>query len=176
MNAIAQSVITLSGLAISEIVNKNQPMWLRYVCHFVIILGILSASKAYCLTPEASQEIFYELGAFDKKKTKNDYIKLRDAHHAQGVKCKAALQDVCWYLPNQSDRETAKWCLTTFAATIPCNTPQSRVLALILSAMTSYGLNCCDQWNTIQTLEHEAEYHFEMFEFYADLINNWKGK
>lgn len=102
-----------------------------------------------------------------QKKYYSDKIKF---HAENAVRCYEAAKAKCWYLPDINDREKAKYCFTTLITTFPAGTPQSKIIAAITSFLIQYGLDCIDEWHYIQNKLYWAEYHFEMYEFYSDVV------
>ncbi|PJD97306.1 MAG: hypothetical protein CK425_04095 [Parachlamydia sp.] len=76
-----------------------------------------------------------------------------------------------WWLPKTSDREKARYCYTTAFATVVPGTPQSKIRAAILAFFLQYGLDCMDEWDEISEKFYWMEYHFEMAEFYQDVLD-----
>lgn len=79
-------------------------------------------------------------------------------------------KEKCWYLPNISDREKARYCLSNIGALLSNSTPQSKIIAIIVTTLMQYGIDCCDEWNFINNKLYWSQYHYEMMEFHLDLI------
>lgn len=42
---------------------------------------------------------------------------------------------------------------------------------MVITLFGQYGLACIEEWNDIESLLLESKYHFEMMEFYQDVLN-----
>ncbi|CCB85205.1 putative uncharacterized protein [Parachlamydia acanthamoebae UV-7] len=49
--------------------------------------------------------------------------------------------------------------------------PQSKLIAAILNLLLQYGLDCLDEWEEIDEKLYRIKYHYEMAEFYQDVLN-----
>lgn len=72
----------------------------------------------------------------------------------------------CWWLPDLTDREKARHCFTGGIASFAAGTPQSKIVAIIISLLTGYGLACLDEWNFINDNLMRSEVWWESYEFY----------
>ena len=51
-------------------------------------------------------------------------------------------------------------------------TPQSKLIRSLISLMLNYGLDCMDEWDYINNKLYWAEYHWDMYEFYCNVLVN----
>jgi hypothetical protein len=76
-----------------------------------------------------------------------------------------------WWLPSVSNKEKARYCYTTAIATLGAGSPYSKIVAVTLSLLLQYGLDCIDEWDEISEKFYWMKYHFEMAEFYQDVLD-----
>ena len=48
--------------------------------------------------------------------------------------------------------------------------PRSKIITAIVNSLVQYGLDCCEEWEYINTKFYWAQYHYEMAEFYESLL------
>ena len=92
-------------------------------------------------------------------------------HQNEGIKAYEFAHEKCWWLPRIRDRAMARSCFTTAITTATSGTPQSKIMNAITNLLITYGLSVLDEWDDINYNLMEAEYHFEMMEFYNDVLN-----
>lgn len=103
----------------------------------------------------------------DKRKELMDDCKERMCYHyEEGVKCLNQAEEACLWFPESSDIEKARFCFTTFFATLAPSTPKDKALAALLAMCMQYGDFVSREWQFIDTKLHQAKYHFEMEEHY----------
>lgn len=78
----------------------------------------------------------------------------------------------CWFLPNISDREKARYCYNAAFTQIGSSSPCTKLVLAISSLALQYGLDCMDEWDYIKEKLHWSQYHFEMCDHYAILLKN----
>jgi hypothetical protein len=170
------SLLTLTIIALRKL-NKQKPDYCIYALVFfsILIFDLLLPSKAKGVdfVPDAKMEISmmkeFDMLTHQERKYYMDKIEFHDAN---GKRTYADAKNKCWFLPEVSDRDKARWCFSTFVAGIAAGTPMSKVVAMILNALANYGLNCIDEWEYIQNKLHWSEYHFEMKEWYENVLIN----
>ena len=138
----------------------------------LIILGLFYAIRAYAIeNPHALHHInLYYCGslAYDHCKTpKQKY----DFHKANADRCYEEAKERCWWLPKIDERKKARYCLTSGGAMLAFGDPRSKLMAAFVNALIQYGLDCCDEWEFINNKFYWAEYHYEMMEFYGQMLN-----
>lgn len=100
----------------------------------------------------------------------NEYKKYIEYHHDKAVGYFCDAEEICWYLPDVDDKESARYCFTAAIALLASGSPISKACAAVLTTMTNYGLDAMEDWNMMKTLIHKAQYHSEMEQFYAELL------
>ncbi|MDP1880807.1 MAG: hypothetical protein Q8K60_07695 [Parachlamydiaceae bacterium] len=156
---------------------------------FFFIMGMFYIKKAYgmeytCLTEEdyLYEEAFsydpeiilqniaiLQLNAlcYDDCKT---YKEKYQFHKENAERCFNDAKNKCWWIPNIDDREKARYCLINIGALLTAGDLQSKVIATIVATLIQYGVDCCDEWNDIQTKLKWAKYHYEMMEFFDEVM------
>jgi hypothetical protein len=98
------------------------------------------------------------------------YQKKLAFHLENGQRCFNDAQNICWWIPSYTDAEKAKICFTTVMSTVTAGTLVSKVVAAISALLLQVGCDCMDSWNELQNKLHWSQYHFEMYEFYDELL------
>jgi hypothetical protein len=93
-------------------------------------------------------------------------------HEKQGMKCYEVAKSRCWYLPKPSDKEMAEGCFITAMSMVAGSDPRSKIVAATITSLTQMGIAMMDEWNLIQHNLYWANYHFELCDFYANLLRN----
>lgn len=84
----------------------------------------------------------------------------------------ARAEESCWYLPEVSDSDKAKYCFTSAMAMAAPGTPMSKIIGVILVGLTNYGLDVLEGTEETEKWLMKAEYHFEMKEFFEGVLVN----
>lgn len=167
--------------------------WIYFLAFIFLILGLFYYSKAYSSEfyaceyedkvyvfehPLAIQHMNMCLNmhhhmsrcralAYDDCKTNAQKVQF---HKENGERCYKDAKDRCWWLPNISERDKARYCFTTFGVLASPGEPKSKIIIAVISALIQYGLDCSDEWHYINNKLYWSQYHFEMMEFHQDLI------
>lgn len=80
-------------------------------------------------------------------------------------------KDKTWWLPNLSDREKGRYCYTTAIAGVFAS-PQYKVVAMVSTLLTQYGLDCIDEWNFIDEHMQQSKAWWESYEFYKENLES----
>jgi hypothetical protein len=151
--------------------------YLDYISKGILIIsatvGAIYTCKAYGgeFLPNAQLEIsHFNLEARLSPSDEYYYKNKRDHHLEQGNYYLQQAHDLCWYLPRISDRNLAKDAWTLAVSQFNFGSPQQRLCTALLTVMTAYGMECIDEWKNISTMLYTAEYHFEMYDFYKDIL------
>jgi hypothetical protein len=99
-----------------------------------------------------------------------EYIDLVELHKDRAETCMMSADIEVWYMPECEDKEKAKYCLGAFMASISAPTPTSKVIMACLAFLGNYSIDCMDSWQRIQYHLHKAKYHYEMMEFYQEVL------
>jgi hypothetical protein len=91
-------------------------------------------------------------------------------HLKEGQRCFREAETMCTLIPNETDKNTAIY-LFSQALVISLNNCNFAAVVITLEAnLIAYGLYQWNQWNKMQTLLLESKHHFEMSDFYKDIL------
>ena len=163
----------------------------KYVCLYLaiilFILGMFFYSRAYACEADLCEynHRIYALQhpvaikhvkmleviriAYDNCKTNADKVQF---HKENGDRCLNDAKNKCWWLPDLDDREKARYCFTNIGVLVCPGDPKSKLIISIVTTLIQYGLDCSEQWHYINNKLYWAQYHYEMMEFYEDLIKH----
>lgn len=84
-----------------------------------------------------------------------------------------------WHLPTHEEREKADYCwaaagIVIFAKAAGAG-PMSILLDVILTTSGQYLYKCSEQWQEMRFHLQKAKYHYEMAEWYADVLSTNGG-
>ncbi len=139
-----------------------------FIAAIIFIVGLFFAIRGH------ANEHNYELFDFHMMLTptqSREYREKKYYHQNQGIFAFERAHEKFWWLPRISDRAMARSCFTTTMTTVTASTPQSKIMAALVNIMVTYGLSVMDEWDYINYNLIDAEYHFEMMEFYNDVLN-----
>lgn len=112
---------------------------------------------------------FYTMNAeYDECKT---FASKRDFHKKNADRCLNDAKNMCWYFPN-SMREESFYAFRNMAILACPGDAKSKVITALITTLIQYGANCFDEWNDINTKLNWAQYHYEMYEFYGEVVRN----
>lgn len=171
--------LTLSLFIVNTFFNQKQK-FLSYIAYFFLILGVLylcSCEKAHAtFLPNASFEIERIETCFSCKKLRPDEITYYQDkckfHKENGERTYADAKIKCWYLPDLTDRQNARYCFTAAIALLSSGSPMSKVVTSTLTVLTQYGIDCLEEWEYINNKLYWSKYHYEMSEFYQEVLKN----
>lgn len=110
---------------------------------------------------------FYTMNTeYDQCKT---FADKRNFHKKNAERCINDAKDLCWYFPNAM-REESFYAFRNMAILACPGDPKSKVVTALITTLIQYGADCFDEWNNINTKLNWAQYHYEMHEFYSDLV------
>ncbi len=192
------ALVTLISIICESCIRKQKHHPIFYVRVFAILLGLeLLLTSSYVkseeleaingsqfetgeikhidpwLTPDISEELMF-LNEFPVEmlttSQRSQYEKKEKEHRIEGKKHFNAANEICVLIPNITDREKAK---ELFIAAVSAST-QGRSWSAIVTGLSAlliqYCINVYDQWNQMKTHLNWSKYHFEMMEFYQDLL------
>ena len=137
----------------------------------------LSASP---ITSDLDYEIEYNLWRLIESPIKPKAKKLTsreamDYHALLACICMKKLEEeLYWYLPNYNDLQLAKTCYCTALAGIAAGDPKAKAAAMFLCLIGQYGLDVMDRYQTVSSLGHQAQHHYDLYIFFANLVAQGK--
>lgn len=187
-------ILTL-GVAVVDVFGKQIKKWWWYVVIFLLMLlgQWLFSDKAhadeyyidgvhheftYEMTETAQKEIaqlklWMEKRRYCKGLTGTqiaDYQKKMKFHQENAQRTLDDAKARCWWLPDLTDRDNARYCWTSAIALLAPGAPHYKGVAVILNILLQYGLDCSDEWHYINEKLYWSQYHSEMADFYEEII------
>ncbi len=178
MRPFLQAFIVSSLIFLADAYSKQKKTFICYVTIFFIIagMGFLFSAPHSSKKGAYAECKTYSLKSVPKKKKKQVkrdrkyYEKKEKFHGKEANKCYISAKSRVWYLPDLDDRQKARYCFTSALSACNPGDPRAKIVMISLSFLMQYGLDCIDEWNYIQNQLHCAAYHFEMSDFYFDLL------
>lgn len=132
-------------------------------------------TNCYAFLPNAQLEIQALSKYFEQRECltqdQTSYYQEKIKFHLENTEsCYKEAKDKCWWLPDLDYRERAKECFNAAMATFGTSDPKSKLVLGVLTLLTQYGIDCCNEWDFIHNKLHWAEYHYELMEFYQSVI------
>ncbi len=158
------ALICVSSIILANIITGNKHNWPKYL---IIFVGVI----LFCLGWDYCHS--FETPRYEMKLNNNDvekYMDLCDFHQHKADMCIAKANEISLYLPNATDRDKSMACLSTILASIAPPTPMSKIVAMAISLLGHYAVACMDEWHLMQQCLHQAKYHYEMLEFYQEVL------
>ncbi len=154
--------------------NQNK---IIYILKFsLIILGIFFLIHSYLKADDeylyAKRTLTYSARDHQPSREKiSEWQKDYDFHLKEGIRCYNEAKEKCWYLPDISERDKARYCFTTAVASIGNHTPCFRLVSMVTTLLLQYSLDSMSEWNSIQNKLYWSSYHFELCDHYYNLIH-----
>lgn len=101
---------------------------------------------------------------------KEDFSNKRDDSKANAERTYKDAKDRCWWLPDIDDRKAARHCFEIAYSSLNPGTPQSKLVTMVLIGLGEYVWYCWDEWEYIENKLKWSRYHWEMYEFYCDVL------
>ena len=136
------------------------------ICCILLILGVFFAVRGHAAEYKMYEQ--YRFLTYNQSKIYNDK---KNYHQQEAIKAFERAHEKFWWIPRISDRSMSRSCFTTIMITATSSTPQSKIMAAIINLMITYGLSAMDEWDYINYNLADAAHHFELMEFYNDVLN-----
>jgi hypothetical protein len=183
MNTIASISILMISQFIANVVTHTQHRIKHYAIAALIgLLAVLASNKLYghdelkylrYLTDTETKCVLTHINVKDlTAEQRRFYIEKMDFHEQNARRCFEDAKSRCWWLPEISDRDKARYCFSAIGGLAVPGTPQAALIRSLVSLMLNYGLDCMDEWDYINNKLYWAEYHWDMYEFYANVLVN----
>lgn len=134
-----------------------------FIAAILFILGLFFAIRGHTSEYNRYATLTFSQGKYYREK--------KNWHQNEAILAFERAHEKFWFLPRISDRSMARSCFTTAMTTVTASTPQSKVMVAIVNVMITYGLAALDEWEYINYNLAEAQHHFELMEFYNDVLN-----
>ncbi len=116
---------------------------------------------------ELKTPIYFSARENDDRKTYAQKVKF---HQREAERTYKQAKEKCWYLPDLSEREKARYCITSIGIGLAPMEPASKSITILVNALIQYTIDCCDEWHYINEKLYWSHYHYEMMEFYQEVI------
>ena len=171
------TILTASIYTIGLLTKRKMTIPVYIFLFFLFFLGAFFLGPSlHAVPPSAKTEIkhlqsyFLVLRGKLSKEDKKFYQDKVRFHQSNAERCYRDVKNKCAWLPDFDDRENAKFCLVTAGTLVAPADPMSKLIAITVELFVYYGLTVMDEWNYIKNKLHWAEYHYEMMEFYQELL------
>lgn len=134
---------------------------------FLFLLGVYFLFKSLYIF---SGEYEYENYRMLKYSEYAYYIKERDHHWQKAMYHYNQAYMACWYCPRIEHQDKARMCLTSASSMVGSSTPTGAFVMSLTTLLVQYGCECMREWHFVKTNLYESQYHFEMYEFYLDVL------
>lgn len=169
------AIFIVLTILVVQIIFKQKINWVTILMVFFLLLGILfffSSEKGNAAqNPHAQNEIhlFYKLKQL-KPYERQYYEEKIKFHRENATRTYNEANERCRFLPKIDDRKKAEYCFTTAISMIAPATPMSKVVVGLISLLGQYGIDCLKEWEYIDNKLYWSHYHYDMMEFYEDLL------
>ena len=191
------SLVTLVSIICESFIRKQNHHPVYYIRIFAIVLGLelllnpsyLKSSEhaisgympelqvADYLDPWVAPDVSIELGLLKQSSIKllspsqrENYERKEKEHRIEGQKHFNAANEICVLIPDIDDREKAKELFVAAVTTSTQGRSWSAIVAGLTVLLVEYSLHVYNQWNEMKTHLNWSKYHFEMMEFYQDVL------
>lgn len=137
-------------------------IWIYFTAFIITLLASVSLSAS----PINFRYPDMKLDQYQVKK----FMDLCDYHEKKAKKYLKRAEDICWWMPDLDAREKGQCCIRAIVASIGGTTPVSKMVLSLLSLFETYTEAALGDWYELQDNLLEANYHFEMLEFYQEVL------
>ncbi len=192
MSLIILPLLIVCTHVIVELLTKVKHPFVHYIRLFTICLGWNIFFDSYLHASESTNEynernmFFHECSIEINELRQNKFIQEMSLsplqikeftgkmvfHEREGQRCFREAEKTCILIPNESDKNIALY-LFGQALIISINSGNFPAVVITLEAnLAAYGIYQYEQWYKMETLLHESRYHFEMSDFYKNVLKN----
>lgn len=162
------ALVTLTAFCVALYYDKKDR---RSIFVFVLIFFILlGAEMAF---GEPYYDIYGDVYNFEAKMTDQQRLQFHQKemyHLQQGQIFCESMQNRCLLLPPGNYRNSSLTAIGVCVAAIASGKPRSAAVIALLATLESYLKAVYNQWNAIRDDLNNAKYHFEMAEFYNEIL------
>lgn len=146
--------------------------WMIYATVLCLIVILFLRQQGYTsqTTHQYEKYIYMHSKALQLEQCQTNQQKV-DFYRFHAQRTLDDARGMTWYLPCIKDKRKVEIMFNTAAAIAMLGSPQSKIVAGILSLLTGYGCESSCSWTEMQTKLRWSEYHFGMMEFHQDMIN-----
>lgn len=103
------------------------------------------------------------------EKQRKNYTEKMSYHEKEGQRCFRESEKMCTLIPDIDLKEISIY-LFSQAIFLSINQSFSGAINLLEANLITYGVYQFNQWKKMQTLLHESKAHFDMRDFYKELL------
>lgn len=165
----------MTVIFLANLVTRNKHKLADYVLVFIIgfLISYVQIGKCHAYQGIDFNSAKFELqdyrAALDEEQI-DHFEMLAKKNREMGNLCVFTAKKMIWFLPDLTDEQMSNMCLATFSVGLAPTTPWSKIIRMFIAVSVQYVGHCKNEWNHIQNLLHTAEYHFELAEFYDDVV------
>ena len=173
MQAILSGATMALIFFVMEIYSEKKGTIWRYILVFLIAFLGTFAIRSYA---EEAKFSVYNLQVEFREWKSQDWEEKAWEHLAEAEECIEEAREITLLLPCPSDKEKADYCLKILMGSWVGGTPQTKLAAIAFAFLSEYIPACINDWRRLTDLMHEARYHYEMAEFYEQLVIEHYGE
>lgn len=162
MTCLLHSLIAVSAAFIINLFCRYKINYLFYLLFFVLTFFL-------CHVAKAKEYIHHHECYFGPEKIK-EYVDKASEHEKQGAMYFESAARRTWWGPCFTNKQAAFACLQAASASALGPDLRTKALAACISLITTYSMACLDAWDRIERDLFEAEYNYEMADFYYEII------
>jgi hypothetical protein len=185
ISSLAQSLFLISAIATVHVIMQEKLQFKKLFIYFLILffgLVIISALPIEAQKSDRAENLLWMIECVQKDKTniseildiqiaispekRQELMRKAKYHTKMAAQTLQAANAKCCLLPEGSYRDYARYCFSTFMCGMIPGTPMSKMISILIASLTSYGIGVMNEWQEIQSLLLESQYHYEMKEFY----------
>lgn len=173
---------------VTNMIFKLHHNWWKYATLFLVVFAycLFSNSKAEAFELSSKYQPGHHLHYYAKKidnkfnaarmsdSNRAKYEALEQEHLQKAYEDYTNAQNRCMWLPKMEDKIKAEYCFGTAMNMLSATNPMSKVVVTVMSLATIYGIHVIREWNDINTLLLSAKHHYEMQEFYTDVLKHYR--
>lgn len=117
----------------------------------------------------------YELYPYESKLSQDQkefYMKRYEFHKAKAISSYETAKNMSMFSLELSEKEKADYCFKTLMATLVGSTPMSKVISAGIAFISQFICDSIGTWHTIQVLLYDSMHHYELQEFYENVLIN----
>lgn len=184
MNPYILAAIMTLQIAMVTFMRREESNYVKALVIFLIVLvnscifnKAHASENTYHFHKNSSIDIECFMKSFDPKgfltpQKRAHYTALRDDHKLEADYALKAAKNKIWFLPDLEERDPMKYCWQAAGAAALPGTPMSKLCSIIILTLLQYGQDCSSEWQYISYQLHSAEYNYEMYEFYDEILKN----
>lgn len=91
-------------------------------------------------------------------------------YNRMGMRSLEMAEECSLFIPNMEKRDLTKNCIRNLVATLTVKDLKAKFIVIAVAFLATYLEGVYDAWEDIEYYMNEAEEHFEMADFYQDIL------